>query len=414
MNITGFKASPRWFQVFKRVKKISKRKIVGSGGLADEEVARQWLVKILFGVKLQYSPDDTYNYDESCCYWKALPKSTYDQMGKYRIFKLILCNFTEHFLTFLGRQCNYDEACKKRFTIGCCANMSGKDKRPLHVIGTAAMPRCFRGIAKNSDNFPFDYCSSKKGWMTSRLWHEYLRSWNEELKLQGRKICLIVDNCSAHPKDCIGKYEMIEIIFLPPNVTSLIQPMDAGIISVLKHLFRTGLVARLLDEMEKTPANEPLTSDFNLYDAAKMCGELWNGLSAETIEKCFAKAKWYNEYIDEELVIDEAAAVAGDEITVNPAFVNIDVELLGDLAFDELEDEVIVNETLQIEVMRIADFKDMLEADPTAKLDFYGQTQPFIDVDFIPELDSSSDYYSENSMDTLAYDDESIDMNEIY
>ena len=47
---------------------------------------------------------------------------------------------------------------------------------------------------------------------------------------------VMLDNCSAHPpaEDLDVMYPNIQIWMLPPNTTALIQPMDQGVIMVLK------------------------------------------------------------------------------------------------------------------------------------------------------------------------------------
>jgi hypothetical protein len=53
---------------------------------------------------------------------------------------------------------------------------------------------------------------------------------------------LLVDNCSAHPKDCSGELTNVVLYFLPPNVTSVIQPCDMGIIRNLKALYQNRMI----------------------------------------------------------------------------------------------------------------------------------------------------------------------------
>lgn len=214
---------------------------------------------------------------------------------------------------------------------------TGTDKLPLHVIGTARSPRCFRNKAQN---FPFDYDSSKNAWMVSRIFHSYLFKWNEILKKKGRKICLVVDNCSAHPKDAIGKYENINLRFLRPNITSLVQPMDAGVIAKLKNDYRNNFVEWLLDECDKLGKDDKLPT-IDLFDSMKMLSQVWERIPGETLKKCFAKAKWYNEY-----TLDET-----EELEVREDFVNLDDELCRQLEIDDFDDEVIVDEQLQIEIL---------------------------------------------------------------
>ena len=42
------------------------------------------------------------------------------------------------------------------------------------------------------------------------------------------KILLLLDNCTAHP-DLSHIDPNVKVMFLPPNTTSLIQPMDQGL-----------------------------------------------------------------------------------------------------------------------------------------------------------------------------------------
>ena len=52
------------------------------------------------------------------------------------------------------------------------------------------------------------------------------------------KAIFLLDNCSAHPNadELVSTDGKIKAVFLPPNVTSLIQPMDQGILEALKRL----------------------------------------------------------------------------------------------------------------------------------------------------------------------------------
>jgi hypothetical protein len=78
--------------------------------------------------------------------------------------------------------------------------------------------------------------------MTSRLFEEEIVEWDEKMRDDNRFILLIVDNCPSHPKDLKSQLTNIELVYLPPNCTSVIQPMDMGIIKNLKHYYREKLV----------------------------------------------------------------------------------------------------------------------------------------------------------------------------
>ena len=97
-------------------------------------------------------------------------------------------------------------------------------KHCLFVIGLSRNPRCF----KNVRAFPADYTASKNAWMTNKIWTDWLQAWDEQLHHQKQKIALVVDNCTAH-SDVEG-VKCIEIVNLPSNTISLIQPCDMGLI----------------------------------------------------------------------------------------------------------------------------------------------------------------------------------------
>ena len=63
---------------------------------------------------------------------------------------------------------------------------------------------------------------------------------------------LLLDNCSAHPdpEDLVSCDGAIFAKFLPPNVTSLIQPMDQGVIESLKRRYKSKLLRKLIIEDE--------------------------------------------------------------------------------------------------------------------------------------------------------------------
>lgn len=84
--------------------------------------------------------------------------------------------------------------------------------------------------------------------MSLSIFNEWLFSINEDMKLKDRKILLILDNATIHPVDT--EYSNIEIIFFPPNVTSLIQPCDQGIIKNFKDHYKKFLNRKILFELD--------------------------------------------------------------------------------------------------------------------------------------------------------------------
>ena len=98
---------------------------------------------------------------------------------------------------------------------------------------------------------------------------------------EGRKIALIVDNCPAHPH--VEGLEAVELVFLPPNTTSKLQPMDQGVIRALKAKYRSAIVKMYITYIE-AKGEVPKIS---ILDAMKFLVQAWNRVSKETIQNCF-------------------------------------------------------------------------------------------------------------------------------
>ncbi len=106
------------------------------------------------------------------------------------------------------------------------------------------------------------------------------------MRTQDRKILLFMDNCGAHPHLELSN---IELAFLPPNTTSKLQPMDAGIIQTTKVTYRKKLLRHVLFLMDEANAASDIAKQITVLDAILWMRSAWNTVTAETITKCFAK-----------------------------------------------------------------------------------------------------------------------------
>ena len=116
---------------------------------------------------------------------------------------------------------NESVKCKDHVTALVCANMDGSDKRRLLIIRKSKEPRCFRG-----KSLPVTYRANKNAWMTAEIFTDWIREFNREMCKKKRKVILLVDNCSAHPKESADCLNNVWLEFLPPGTTSVIQPCD--------------------------------------------------------------------------------------------------------------------------------------------------------------------------------------------
>lgn len=72
-----------------------------------------------------------------------------------------------------------------------------------------------------------------------------------KLKHLPRQADLILANATTHPNAQYIQDKEIKAIYLPPNVTSLIQPMDQGVLPALKKRYRLKLLSSSILALEE-------------------------------------------------------------------------------------------------------------------------------------------------------------------
>jgi hypothetical protein len=71
--------------------------------------------------------------------------------------------------------------------------------------------------------------------MNHHICKEYLLWFDQQMRIKGKKALLLIDNFSAHELAIEQLQESnslihTKVMFLPPNATSIHQPLDQGII----------------------------------------------------------------------------------------------------------------------------------------------------------------------------------------
>lgn len=117
----------------------------------------------------------------------------------------------------------------------------------MAIIETSKNARCFR-ITPPPDTY-FDQNDASSYSATFRKWLydiiiSFIRKWTS------KKVVLLLDNCETHADNIKDPMEQISILLLPPNCTSLQQPMNMGIIASWKDLYRGKMVWQLIVDFE--------------------------------------------------------------------------------------------------------------------------------------------------------------------
>nr|XP_034194633.1 tigger transposable element-derived protein 1-like [Osmia lignaria] len=100
------------------------------------------------------------------------------------------------------------------------------------------------------------------------------------------KVILLVDNCASHKKIRPQVDEHFEIIYLPPNTTALIQPMDQGVIAKFKISYRHKMLRRVLQYGQ---GMQEFYHKFNIKECINLVAESWTDITSANLQASWNK-----------------------------------------------------------------------------------------------------------------------------
>ena len=113
------------------------------------------------------------------------------------------------------------------------------------------------------------------------------------MKAQSRNILLFLDGAGCHPPSDLavpGRYSNIKIVFFTPNTTSVLQPLDLGIITNFKVYYRQFLLRYVCAQIEECLTANEIINSVNVLHVIRWVAQGWGKVSSTTIQKCFRKA----------------------------------------------------------------------------------------------------------------------------
>ena len=294
-----------WLMRWKQANNVSFKKFHSESTSADHGSANEWVTNVLQQLFRGYVPKDVWNCDETGLFYKAIPSGS---------------------LRFAGDdQSNRTKVPRDRLTMLQFTNMDGSEKQAV-VVGKSAKPCCF----KNVKTLPFSYFANRKAWMTSQLFTDVMKTLDRKMIAQDRKIILFLDNATCHNLLLGTNLSNIKLSFMQPNTTSLIQPLDQGIIRSFKAYYRRELVRMQIAAIDATPP-VPLSEVAKQITVLKTMNMMKRALfmvKLSTIQNCFKKAGFVIESQAEvEEILDENVQVSppsGMEQTDFDEFISFD------------------------------------------------------------------------------------------
>lgn len=253
----NFKASNAWISRFKARNDIVCQNHSVKSASASTMAVTRWVSK-LKSVMTEYAESDIYSVGESGLFYRMLP---------------------EQCLDYKDEKCFDGKKSKDRLTLILACNMDGSDKRNVRVIGKCMNSQIFKGVKY----LPVDYRFNKKSFLTTSIFEDWLREFNEDMKHQKRNVLLILENCHAHKVTV--KLDSVRLLYLPQILSSKMLPLNQGIISSLKTCYRTRIV--YLTVLHREAQRKTV---INVKSAINWVYNAWNLMDLMVIRNAFLKA----------------------------------------------------------------------------------------------------------------------------
>ncbi|UYV81798.1 hypothetical protein LAZ67_20002483 [Cordylochernes scorpioides] len=270
-----FSASTGWLTGFIKRHSFHNLKIKGEVASADEEAARKYPEKLAKIIKDGgYCAHQIFNADETGLFWKKMPTRTYIAKSE--------------------KNASGFKAAKDRVTLLLCSNASGDRMLKPLLVNRSLKPRALKG--KDLNTLPVHWMANKKAWVTTAIFTEWfnkcfvpeVENYMKEMGLEF-KILLILDNAPGHPN---LEHPNIKVVFFPPNTTSLIQPLDQGIISTFKKYYVKFTFQFIFDKLESdTITVTEVWKQFNILNCVDHVALAIAEIKSQTLNACW-KAAW--------------------------------------------------------------------------------------------------------------------------
>ena len=278
-----FKASRGWFEKFKNRTGIHSVVRHGEAASCNLEAAESFIGEFTKLIASEgYSARQIFNCDETGLFWKKMPRRTY--------------------ITIEQKTMPGQKPMKDRLTLALCANASGELKIKPLLVYHSENPRAFKTHKIQKEKLKVMWRSNCKAWVTRDLFVEWtnlvfgpaVKKYLLENDLP-LKALLVLDNAPAHPPtledDILEEFKFIKVLFLPPNTTPILQPMDQQVIANFKKLYTKHLFRQCFDITENTnlTLHEFWKGHYNIVNCLKNIDMAWEEVTVKTLNSAWSK-----------------------------------------------------------------------------------------------------------------------------
>jgi len=313
LGMNDFKASNGWLESFQTHHQISSRIICGESAFMNTEVVENWKSSIPLIIE-GYEARNIFNCDETGLFWKGLPDRT---------------------LATKKDKCKGGKLAKERLTVLLTVSAVGEKLQPL-IIWRSLNPRCFN----KRQPLGIQWYANKTAWMTGAIFSEYLVNLNDRMRLEDRKILLLLDNAAVHTH---LELSHLKLVFFPPNTTAVTQPLDAGIIKNFKYHYRRLLVEELISRIDSSESTNMAIQKITVLQAIQWIKTSFlELLRPQTTSNCFAACGFPAEQTEDTLNYDVEWQNLVDFLSLeDPTFDEGDIATFEEETNDNWEEETL-------------------------------------------------------------------------
>nr|XP_005909547.1 PREDICTED: tigger transposable element-derived protein 1-like [Bos mutus] len=223
-----------------------------------------------------YSPRQVFNVDETGLFWKRLPERM--------------------LLALEGTAGPGPKASKDHLTLLLGGNAAGDFKLKPLLVYPSENPRALRGCSKAS--LPVVWRSNRNDWLTPVIFQEWftscfcpaVESYCASHGLPHRAL-LLLDSAPCHPAHLGGLSAHVRVEFLPKNTSTLIQPMNQGVITAFKAQYLRRTLSQLAQEMggADRPSVWEFWRSYTVMTAVDNIAEAWAELQPAAMNSAWRK-----------------------------------------------------------------------------------------------------------------------------
>ena len=117
--------------------------------------------------------------------------------------------------------------------------------------------------------------------MDFNILDDVLSKLNWKLVRERRNLVLFLDNAPCHPPDMKGKNDHIKIVFIPPNCTYRLQPLDLGIIQTFKLKYMKLLLTHVVSKTDDCNSATDVSKSVDLLQAIRWIAQARENVSRQ-------------------------------------------------------------------------------------------------------------------------------------